>query len=162
VRSLQAATRIDLGFDAPHYALVNLNLGMYGYEDGRGETFYQDLQQRFRGLPGVEAVTMADRTPLSININTVELFPAATTAPGEKAMVLDNTAVEPGFFDAMRIPIIEGRAIGPEDTATSPRVGVVSESMARRVWPGQSAVGKQMRAPSGRVIQIVGVSRDYK
>jgi len=62
----------------------------------------------------------------------------------------------------MRVPIIEGRAIGPEDTLTSPRVGVVSESMARRVWPGQSAVGKQMRTQRGRIIQIVGVSRDYK
>src|SRR5262249_6378716 len=58
--------------------------------------------------------------------------------------------------------VVEGRAIGQEDTKDSPRVAVVSQAAARRLWPGESAIGKRMRMQSGRVIDIVGVSRDYK
>jgi hypothetical protein len=90
------------------------------------------------------------------------LFPTATPAPEDKPITLDNTAVEPNFFDAMHVPIVEGRAIGAQDTPDTPRVAVVSEAAAHRLWPRESAVGKQMRSQSGRIIQIVGVARDYK
>ncbi len=53
IRSLQAATLIDLGFDAQHYALIQFNLGMYGYTDSRGEGFFQDFQRRIAPLPWV-------------------------------------------------------------------------------------------------------------
>jgi len=161
VRSLQAATRIDLGFQADHLALVQLNLGMHGYTDSNGETFFKDLQERFRSLPGIEAVALADRTPMSININMTSLVPA--TAPTDaRPLTVDNTSVEPGFFDTMQIPIVEGRAIGLQDTPNNPRVAVVSQAMARQWWPGESAVGKQVRSMTGRITEIVGVSRDYK
>jgi len=161
-RSLASATRIDLGFDADQLALVQFNLGMYGYDNTRGEKFFQDIQQRFRGVAGVDSVTMADRTPLSININMTSLFPTATPAAEDKPITIDNTSVEPNFFEVMQVPIVEGRAIGPQDTPETPRVAVVSEAAAHRLWPRESAVGKQMRTQSGRIIEIVGVARDYK
>ena len=113
-------------------------------------------------MAGVEAVTLADRTPMSININMTALFPTATPAPEDKPITIDNTSVEPNFFDVMHVPIVEGRAIGAQDTSETPRVAVVSEAAAHRLWPHESAVGKQMRSQSGRIIQIVGVARDYK
>jgi predicted permease len=161
-RSLASATRIDLGFDAGRYAVVQFNLGMYGYDNPGAEKFFQDIQQRFSGVAGVEAVTLADRTPMSLNINMTTLFPTATPAPEDKPITIDNTSVEPNFFDAMHVPIVEGRAIGAQDTPDTPRVAVVSEAAAHRLWPRESAVGKQMRSQSGRIIQIVGVARDYK
>ena len=162
LRSLNAASRINLGFTPANYALVQLNLGMYGYEDSRAETFYSSLRDRIRRLPGVESVTMADRTPLGLNINTTALFPSATPGAGEKPMTFDNTSIEPDYFETMRVPILEGRAISERDLPNTPRVAVVSQAMAKQLWPGESAIGKQMRSQAGTVIEIVGVSRDYK
>jgi putative ABC transport system permease protein len=162
IRSADAATHIDLGFAAEHYGLVQLNLEMYGYTGGRAETFYRDLEQRMRGIPGVEAVTMATRTPLSININATALYPTATPSPDTRTVTVDDADVDPGFFATLQVPIIEGRAIDERDTPDSPIVAVVSQAMAKQLWPGESAVGKQVQSLSGHMIQIVGVSRDYK
>ncbi len=162
IRSLDSAAKIDLGFAPEHYALVSLNLGMFGYADGRSETFYADLQQRFRGVPNVEAVSISTRTPLSININTTSLYPTATPDPGSAPVGCDSADVDPGYFETLRIAILEGRAIDSGDKPGSPVVAVVSQAMAKQVWPGQSAIGKQMRSLSGRTIEIVGVSKDYK
>src|SRR5262245_13011130 len=161
-RSLASATRIDLGFDADRLAVVQFNLEMYGYDDARAEKFFHDIQQRFSSVAGVESVTLADRTPLTININMTSLFPTAAPAPEDKPIIIDNTSVEPNFFETMRVPIVEGRAIGPQDTPDSQRVAVLSEAAAHRLWPRESAIGKQMRTQSGRIIEIVGVARDYK
>jgi len=137
-------------------------LGMYGYDNTRADKFFQDIQERFRAVAGVESVTLADRTPLSININMASLFPTASPAAEDKPITIDNTSVEPSFFEVMEVPIVEGRAIGTQDTPETPRVAVVSEAAAHRLWPRESAVGKQMRTQSGRIIEIVGVARDYK
>ncbi len=113
-------------------------------------------------MPGVEGVTISDRTPLSINVNTAALFKTDTPAPEDRPLTIDDTSVEPNFFETMKIPIVEGRSIGPADTKETPRVAVVSQAAARRLWPGEPAVGKRMSTQSGRVIEIVGVARDYK
>jgi putative ABC transport system permease protein len=70
-------------------------------------------------------------------------------------------AVMPGYFETMRTPILAGRLISDRDTARSPRVTVVNETMARLFWPGQSAVGKRIMRGEG-AIEIVGVVRDVK
>lgn len=161
-RSLGQATQIDVGFRPDRFALIQLNLTMYGYDDARARTFYDSLQQRLLGVPGVESVTTADRTPFSININTTALYPTASPEAGSEPFTIDNSNVGPEYFDTMQIPIVEGRAISRMDTADAPRVAVVSEAFAKRFWPGESAVGKQVSNRTGRVTEIVGVSRDYK
>ena len=161
-RSLAAAATIDLGFDAERYALVQIDLGMYGYDQSRGLKFYADLQESFRRLPGAEGVSTASRTPLSININTTELFKSTTTQPGETPVTVDDTAVSEDYFDVMHVGIGEGRKFGPGDRSDSPPVAIVNQAMARQFWPGQSAVGKQVRNRSGKIVEIVGVSSDYK
>ena len=162
VRSLKSATQIDLGFDPQHLALVQFNLGMYGYNDSRSETFFQDFERRVASLPGVEAVTLANRTPLSININTVAMYKTDAPTPEDRLLTIDNSDVDPSYFDTMHVPIVEGRGIAESDTKEAPRVAVVSQAAARRLWPGESAIGKRMRMQSGRVVEVVGVAQDYK
>jgi predicted permease len=162
VRSMDASWHVNAGFAPDRIAMIQLNLQMYGYEGQRAETFYQDLKRRLAGVPGVEAVSGANRTPLTINVNTTALYPTATPPAEMKPMAFDSADVDPGFFETLRIPILEGRVIDERDGPNTPVVVVISQAAARQLWLGQSAVGKQMRSLSGEVIQVVGVSADYK
>src|SRR5262249_54452558 len=84
--------------------------------------------------------------------------------PDDKGLLIDVTTVAPEYFQTLGVPILEGRNFAPGDTPTSPRVAIVNEAMARKYWPGQSAVGRRMRMTTytGREVEIVGVCADYK
>jgi len=69
--------------------------------------------------------------------------------------------VTPNYFETMRIPIVEGRALTSFDRAGSKRVAVISKAMARHVWPGQSALGRRLHFPTGsELYEVVGIVKD--
>ena len=120
-----------------------------------------------RQLPGVQAAAHADRSPLSINFNQDAIGPADGHGPDTPARSVETVTVSEEYFDALGAPILEGRAFDRTiDTPESPRVAIVNEALARRWWPGTSAVGRRIR-PGGAgsrqpPVEIVGVVRDYK
>jgi predicted permease len=69
--------------------------------------------------------------------------------------------VGPGYFETLRLPLLLGRGIRPSDTASAPLVAIVNETMARRCWPGASALGERLRHGDD-IIEVVGVARDAK
>jgi predicted permease len=75
---------------------------------------------------------------------------------------VDKAYVDSGFFDAAGIPILRGRNFNDTDRTDSPQVAIVNETLARRFWPGEDAIGRTIRLESGPDLMVVGVARDAK
>ena len=164
-RSLAASRHVDLGFRSSGLATATVGLDFSGYSLERGQQFYDRAIERISALPGVESVALSERMPLSSNVQTTQMVvdghPEATPPEGA---TFDATQVSATYFQTMGVPVIEGRGFDARDTPTSPRVGVVSRTLATRLWPNESAVGKRLRVrdQTGAVVEIVGVTADYK
>jgi predicted permease len=119
---------------------------------------------RVRALPGVEAAALAERSPFAINFNRNNVFFPGRSGPDDHGFVIDVTRVSPEYFETLGIPILQGRGFTSADTPDSPAVVVVNEAMARKYWPGESALGKRFRVRTidGPELEVVGISADYK
>ncbi len=162
IRSLRSAEAIDPGFEPDRLAVMTFALDMNGYDEDRGKDFYSTLLERSRALPGVLGATLSERLPFSINIHQSSIFIGGVSRPEETPLSVDTTRVGIDYFETMDVPILEGRDFGPQETPSSRPVAIVSDSMARRYWPGESAVGKLFTRLNGSTYEIVGVASDYK
>src|SRR5215213_10244504 len=140
VQSFRHAKGIDPGFATADALLVSVNPGLFGYAPEQGRDFYRRLAERVRGLPGVEAAGFIDRLPLGDGSNSWgPIYPAeqAPPPPGE-GMDASSEVVAPGYFNAMRIQLVEGRDFEDRDRAgLMPEAVVINETLARRLWPGE-------------------------
>ena len=160
VRSLRNALATDLGFETRGVALASVHLGLARYDESRALRFETDLAGRAAALPGVRSVAWAGSLPLSGDQNNETIqIEGVPPVPGQS---VDVTAVGPGYFATLGIPIVAGREFAPDrDAAAGPGVVVVNESAARRFWPGASPVGHRVRI-YGADRTVVGVSRDSR
>jgi predicted permease len=163
-RALIVAQRADLGFDPSGIASVSFDLGMNNYSQEEADAFRRQMVERLEGVPGVEAVSLAVRMPLAPDINMEGVMIPGHHRPDDDPTTIDATYVDESYFRVVGVPIVEGRAIQASDREGSPRVVVVNEAMAKRYWPNESALGKQIYPEGfdGPPIEIVGVARDHK
>ncbi len=155
------------GRSTPRFAVggvevVGLDLRLGGYDDARGREFAQALMSRIETLPGLEAAASARVVPL-----TGEREGGRAWLPDEygdeRAIDASQNIVTPGYFRTLGLPLIAGRNFTASDRAGAPAVAIVNETLARRAWPGETAVGKRLvLGVSRRAIEIVGVVRDAK
>jgi putative ABC transport system permease protein len=170
MRSFWNMELIPLGLNPEHVLTVQLHLSeQYGNERQRS-AFFERALERIRSLPGLRSVALADTVPLAghqfqiIYSNMmIEGRPPATANIGTGGMVVDRT-VTPGYFAAMGIPILRGRAFTEADRASEEQAIILGASLARRMFPGEDPVGLRMRpfadVPFWR--RIVGVAADVK
>ena len=119
--------------------------------------FYDSSLERIRAIAGVQSAAAITQLPLS-GAMLGSRFTLGPAAP-DVAVDADLRGVTPAYFETMRIPIVEGRAFTPADDSRGGAVAIVDQTFARRMWPGQSAVGKRihwMRMPDVP-IELVGV-----
>ena len=166
-RNLEAFSRIEPGFPVPAVASVTVALELIGYDENEAAQLFERARERVLALPGVQAVARASRAPLAINFNQDPIGPADGLAADAEALVVETVTVGETYFDALGVPILEGRRFDDAvDTPRAPRVAIVNQALARRLWPGVSAVGRRIRpggADSNRpAVEVVGVVRDYK
>lgn len=158
------AQHVDIGF-APGQALIaGLRIGMNGYDEPRALGFYRDLRTRLADLPGVRAVGLASWFPLGFEggSSTRLRVPGYDEKPGEN-MGSQYAVISPGYFDAMRIPILQGRDFTDQDDASRPHVAVINETLARRYWPGLDPLGRKFTIWGGqREVTVVGVVKTGK
>jgi len=153
------------GFD-PHQVLtmeINLPYGGPAHRE-RVVAFFRDLLESVRALPGVESVS-AGNPPPHVGWEVAYEAEGAPPSPAAQQPRTMDAVVMPGYFHALRIPIVAGRDFDLGDThTTSAPVIVVSESFARATWPGERAVGRRVRllgrggkeAPWREVVGVVG------
>ena len=127
--------------------------------------FYHQIVEQIRAIPGVESAAVARDFPLSGTDPSTPILTegkAPSPVPGE--IVTRYRAVGDDYFRTLQIPLLQGRAFDTRDTAASPTVAIVSESLARKYWPGESAVGKRLKpkiAASSWCV-VVGVAADVR
>jgi predicted permease len=158
VRNLQA---FDPGFDREGlYLLHTMFLGYKGPQTG---TLLKEVWERMSSLPGARAVGMSQEVPPDGRRLGVTVEDAVNLAPNR--MYVDRLMVGPGFFDAMGIPILAGRAITVRDDEDAPKVCVVSAAMARTFFADRNAIGRHFtfkRAGAEYTVEIVGVAKDVR
>ena len=163
LRSVRRAAAFDVGFDTRHLALMSIDLKRFGYPPDRVRTFYDDLRSRLRALPGVDGVTTGFVVPLGYDRERITFRVDGATPPGDPdGFHFDYNLVGPRYFRTLGIPIVEGRGFDERDDAPGAApVAVVNETLARRLWPGGSAIGHTHGADRRRACgRIVGVARD--
>jgi putative ABC transport system permease protein len=102
--------------------------------------------------------------PFSLHFNMGDVWIAGHERPNGRGEVIHATRVSPDYFKTIGIRIVEGRSFTDADGPDTPPVAVINETMARRYWPGETALGKTFhaRAPDGPLYRIVGIAADHK
>ena len=164
VRSLGAAHRVDFGYDVDRISYLGLAMEMNGYDAEEAGVFYDLGQERLQALPGVEAVGLTSRVPLELNNNGFGIFiDGHQMSEDDGPYRMDGARVDEHYFDVFGLEIVDGRGIEAADREEGRRVAVVTQAMAERYWPGESAVGQEFRRGWGvEPTRIVGVVEDYK
>lgn len=165
VRSLVNLQRVDTGFNQEHVLLFQIDSDSIGYkEDSRLVKLYQDVEQRVASIPGVRAASFS---MFAFNQGGWT-SPASTRGDSSSARTeqrIRHNSVGPDFFSAMGLPLLTGRGFGPQDTETSPKVAVISEALARRLFPDSTPLGKRFGRGGpehSEDIEVIGVVKDAK
>jgi predicted permease len=161
-RSIRHATQIAPGFRVAGVEVIGLNHRLGGFDTERGRLFADALMARIQNLPGLEAAASARVVPL-----TMEREGGRFWLPGElgtdRAIDGSQNIVTPGFFRTLGLELVAGRNFDQTDRADAPAVAIVNETLARRAWRSESAVGKRILVGARRFpIEVVGVVRDAK
>jgi len=164
LRSFRNASVSDPGFVTEGVLLASVNLGLQGYEKPQGETFHRQLVERVGGLAGVESASLAFPLPLDAYSEGERVFPDEDElGPDEEGMFTFSSTVGVGYFETMGTRLVHGRAFEEHDVEESRPVAIVNETLVRRFWPEENALGKRVRlGRDGPAVEIVGVARDGK
>jgi putative ABC transport system permease protein len=166
INSFLRLRNTDPGFRVDHLLTMKVELPYPKYEQAqRRNEFFNNVVQRVQSIAGVRSAAVTVNLPLYRQGNSISIQIAGRSEPppGQEPIIVTRM-ISPGYFETMGIPLVSGRQLTDHDTEKSPNVVVISETMARRYWPGEDAIGKRIAA--GRVtsdadwIQVIGVVKD--
>jgi predicted permease len=170
VRSLIHLSSIDTGFDK-HNALIffldssTANLPHQTPDEIRSVHLQEQIESRVQAIPGVQSASFAFFAFNEGAWTDMVLFQGVPRTPENGDQVFFNN-VGNGFFSAMSLPLIAGRTFNAQDTQTSPKVAVINETLARRFFPGGSAIGRHFgigeNPNHAGEIEVIGVVKDAK
>jgi predicted permease len=168
IRSFIRVQQVDPGFAPQNVLSMRMALVGPAYsEETRRMSFYQQLWERIRRLPGVEAAGGVSTLPLTGGIGwgsiTIEGYDASS---GQSMIQADGRNASVGYFETMKIPLIRGRFFTEQDTKESAQVVIVDENMARTYWPKADPIGKRLKfgGPQSKApwMTVVGVVANVK
>ena len=165
MRTLYVLEKTQPPFDAAHVLAVNLPVMSYGKTPEQVQFFYHEVQRKLSALPGVDHVSTAFAVPWRDDRGLDISFSFAAQGAPPKNATDDWRAkfrsVSPGFFATLGMPIAEGRDFRDSDKEGSEKVVIVSQSLANTLFPGQSALNRQMHWTDG-VMKFVGIGMDAR
>lgn len=168
LRSLERAAFTDPGFRTANIQIASVDVSLSGYREQQAVELANRFTERLRGVPGVESVATARMIPLQgsgFGLGSIRV-PGVTGPFRDGRFDSDWDIVSPEYFDTIGMTIVEGRSFLESDREGSQRVTIISETMARQIWPGRSAIGRsffqQESDTEEREFQVVGVARDAK
>ena len=180
IRSFSRLLSVSPGFESQHLMTMELTLPEKAYPDGAPVTsFYAQLLERVRAVPGVQSAGAVSEMPLSESYSSGSVFFEDSSVPNVPRipefnnmpfMETDYRSATPGYFQAMQIPLVRGRLLADSDDASAPLVAVVDANFAHRFWPTGDAIGERIaidaipdsKPPVPRWRTIVGVAGHVK
>ena len=161
LESLRKLSKADVGFEREKVLLMWVLPTMVGYDFAQENSLYWQLLPRLDALPGVQSATLSRLQLFSGYWGRSVSVPRHASGGAGDVRVSCNT-VAPKFFATMGIPLLSGRDFTPADTATAPKVAIISESMAQHYFQGENPVGRHFRftGEDGTEAEIVGVVKD--
>ena len=162
--SFRKLASTDMGFKTANLLTLRLDLRSQRYtEPAARARFARTLVDTLQPLPGVQSVTLWGPSMLGHATWVYIAYPEGRSVDDADArLMMGRHSVNPGALANLEIPLLEGREITWQDTLETPFAAVVSESVAKKLWPGQDALGKRMRSAEGNFpwVTVVGVARD--
>jgi predicted permease len=191
VRGAINASNAEPGFSLDRSLLVTLDTGLAGFDEARGRAFYARVLERVRALPGVQSASFASVVPFGDftegrslrRVGDTQQGAAGGAAAGEGSSVSYGSGggsrgdgpdgvganfyiVGRGYFETLGIPILNGRGFGEteESSADGPRVAVIDEPLARKLFPDGGALGQHIFFPGREAadtepMEVVGIVR---
>ncbi len=173
LKSIQSLLRVNVGFNPDRVLTLEYRLPKNKYPSGAQTTaFHNEVVTRVAAIPGVETAGIIRGLPFSFNGESANIvLPDRPEPPREHPLTVRYNAITATYFDAMRIPLQDGRPFEQSDGPTSARVIIVSRSFVDRFWPNRGAIGRQVlipdHDPGGTVTKlvpatIIGIVGDVK
>jgi putative ABC transport system permease protein len=167
IRSFGKLLESDLGFESKNLLTMEYRLPRAKYTQPDAPwNFHQQVLDRVQQLPGVKSAALIRGLPFTGNAGPVgiELPDRAAPPAGREPQVLFNIATG-GYFTTAQVPLVRGRLFGDEDRANTPIVFVINQTMARKFWPEQDPIGKQIKLlednVTGSVVGVVGDTKQF-
>jgi predicted permease len=163
IRSFMSAQQINPGFNAHNVLIASYDLFTGGYSEASGVEFDRQLVAKLEAQPGIQSVALSTRVPLGFGGGSTAVNPEGYVSQANESMETQVAIVTPNYFQTLQIPLVKGRDFTPQDTKSSQRVVIVSETFVNRYWPNQEALGKQLNSDlTHEWFTVVGVARDSK
>lgn len=167
VRTLNNLSRADLGFNKKNVLRLDIDSSSKSFksDDPRLKALFHQIEDRVHGLPGVQAASFSAFTFNEGSWNSSIVVPGM---PIDHSVNVQHNIIGNDYFKVMQIPLIAGRSFAAEDTSASQRVAIISEAMARRLFPAGSPVGRiyAIGSPDGigqqLKVLVIGIARDVK
>jgi ABC-type antimicrobial peptide transport system permease subunit len=162
VRTLQNLERVEIGFNPDRLLLFQMDPTLNGYEGIREANFHRDVKEAVEGLPGVRGATSSIFSPLSGNTSMLRFFPQGRE--DEKLGVFVRL-IEPNFCRTMEIPLLLGRDLEQRDDENNPKVALINETLARKIFSAAIPVGRRFgfdKPERSADIEVVGVVKDSR
>jgi predicted permease len=160
-KSVIRAQSLELSFDPASYLAAPIQLTESQFPAANDRLrFFEDLRAEIGALPGVELVVLSSRHPASRGAAArIEVQGRSVQAESELPLTLIE-AVDAAYFEAMNIPVLQGRAFAAADRQGTTPVAIVTQSFARATWPNEDPVGKQLRRQREDWTTVIGVVPD--
>ena len=162
LRTLTALDSQDVGFDTEHLVLFDVSPPAARYPAGKDIVLHEQLEARMAALPGVEHVTPSATAYLAGSMSNSDFLPEGEKIEKDKFTAEDFNMVGNDFFATLGIKIIAGRGFNGQDTATSPKVAVINQALAKKRFPGVNPIGRMFRADRDKpdLTRIIGICSD--
>ena len=161
-RSFQNARAIHAGFDANNVLFAQYHLDTFCQNPEQRAQFCHRLRDRLQTLPGVSAVSFANAFPLALGSGPRSDIQVDGYVPGpSEEMGVSSATIAPGFFEVLRIPLLEGRDFTERDDRDTAPVAIINQAFAQRYFKGGNLVGRRVQV-DGAWSMVVGLVRDSK
>jgi putative ABC transport system permease protein len=163
IKSLQNLLAVDPGYQSANIIMVPLELDEKKYDTVRGKALKGQLIERLRSMPVVDEVSYGLVMPLSGSRYMSSVFVEGRKPLPDEQMAFDANDVGPRYHETMGIRILEGRGFTEQDRDGAPGVVIINEAMARKLFPGESAIGKRLQqGTNAPALEIVGIAANIK
>ncbi len=162
VKDFANVVHFRAGFRTDHLLIMMLDPSLARYQEPQARAFYRQLVDRVEQLPGVRVATLGQHVPLGLSSSQKDVVVEGyELRRGQRSLSILSNIVDSHYFTVMQIPVVNGRVFDNRDTASSSRVAIVNEVMAKNYWPHRNPIGGRIQTGK-QTLEVVGVAKNIK